>query len=273
MKNKRNILLLIILIAAAGIFWLAKGGRQTSESITNKGNKNQETQEDQQSILASTSTISQTDSFYNIKANYPQFANASQEFNDKIKNLILDKIDVFKKDAKDAWEARKATAAPGEIIPDNPEAPFEFIAGWEQTRFDEKYISFSLTIYYFSGGAHGITEVDAFNYDIKNKKEITINDFLGNSSQNLEKLSQLARQQVILQLQSNDMQIEGFLEQMIDDGTKPNLDNYKNFNFDSNSLIIYFQQYQVAPGSAGQITITLDKNMLKENSIESFYLN
>jgi hypothetical protein len=263
---------LVLLVAAIIVLWPKNAGIKTNNNLALTNDQNQQEQQKALRVSVSTSTVSQKDSFYNIQGSYPQFTLADETFNKKISDLVLGKIETFKKDAKDAWEARKATAAPGEAVFDNPETPFDFIANWTQTRFDEKYISFSLTIYYFSGGAHGLTEVDGFNYDIMNKKEITMNEFLGNSSRNLEELSQLAKRQVVLQLQSNGLQIDSFLEQMVNDGTKPVLDNYENFNFNKDSLIIYFQQYQVAPGSAGQVTITFDKNTLEENSIKSDYL-
>ena len=149
---------------------------------------------------------------------------------------------------------------------------FDFIANWKPVQLNQEYLSFVINIYYFSGGAHGLNEVYAFNYDIVQKKELTINDFLGNSPQALQELSQISAQQVTSQLQSSGVQIDDILTPMIQQGTKPTLDNYNNFNFNYNSLTIYFQQYQVAPGYVGPITITIFKNTLDENSIMSDYL-
>jgi hypothetical protein len=269
MNNKIVIFSIIILIAAVGIFWLT-GDREPANESAENGAEDEQLQQVQKSVSASTSTISQTDRLYNIKADYPQFTNVSQEFNDKISKLVKAKIDEFKLISKESWDARKATAPPSEGLGEYPQEPFDFIVGWKPIQVNDKYVSFTINIYYYSGGAHGINEINAFNYDVKNQKEITIDDFLSDSS--LEKLSQLAKNQVVLQFQSNGMQMDNFLEQMISDGTKPTPDNYENFNFNKDSLIIYFQQYQVAPGSAGQVTITFDKNMLEGNSIKSDYL-
>jgi hypothetical protein len=221
---------------------------------------------------AKTEAVSQEDSFYNIKAEYPQFDFAGQSFNEKISGLISEKIEIFKKDAKDYWEARKATALEGEVVPENPDQPFDFVAEWKPSRVDDKFISFYLNAYYFSGGAHGISEILGFNYDVAGQKEITINDFLGNSQENLEILSLLAKKEIVYQLQSEGMDTDGFVGQMIDDGAAATYDNYENFNFNDSSLIIYFQQYQVAPGTVGQITVTLNKEYLEQNSITSNYL-
>jgi hypothetical protein len=59
---------------------------------------------------------------------------------------------------------------------------------------------------------------------------------------------------------------------MIEGGTDPTEENYKEFTFDADSITLYFQRYQVAPGAAGSIEITIYKNQLEVNSIESIYL-
>lgn len=224
-------------------------------------------------VPMSVNSVNLLDSFFNIKAEYPQFQiRGVDALNKKISDLIDNKIASFKKDSQDNWNARRATATPDNPVPENPEQPFDFIATWTPTQINDQYLSFYINIYNFTGGAHGAGEIDTFNYDIKNKKEITIMDFLGNSQDSLQNLSVLAAQNVGYDLQSKGMPMNDFLNQMIADGTAPKIDNYSNFNFNHNSLTIYFQQYQVAPGSAGQITITLYKQELEQNSIKSEYL-
>jgi hypothetical protein len=218
------------------------------------------------------SSVHQTDSFYNIQVEYPQFKNTDSAFNKKIADLINGQIDSFKKQSKDNWEARRATAPTESPLPETPEQPFDFIATWEPTQLNENYISFVLNVYYFVGGAHGATEVHGFNYDLKKQKEITILDFLNSLQPALDKLATLAAENVTSQMQRNEVQLDDFLQQMIQEGTKPTSENYQDFNFNCNSLIIYFQQYQVAPGAVGSVNVTFYKNTLDTNSIKSDYL-
>ena len=256
----KKIYLFIIIILAVAVVWFVKNERASTEISTEKG------------LEMSVSSISQTDNFYNIQVEYPQFGNIAAAFNNHVSSLITGEIVTFKKNAKDNWDARIATTPPSQTIPENPAAPFDFIVNWKPIQLNQEYLSFVINIYYFSGGAHGLDEVYAFNYDIMQKKEITINDFLGNLPQALQKLSQIAAQRVTSQLQSSGIQIDDVLTSMIQQGTKPTLDNYHNFNFNYNSLTIYFQQYQVSPGYVGPVTITIFKNTLDENSIMSDYL-
>lgn len=257
---KKIYLFIIIIILAVAVVWFVKNEKASRDISAEKG------------LEMSISSISQKDNFYNIQVEYPQFRDIAAAFNNQVSSLITGEIITFKKNAKENWDARIATTPPGQTVPENPPAPFDFLANWKPVQLNQEYLSFVINIYYFSGGAHGLNEVYAFNYDIVQKKELTINDFLGNSPQALQELSQISAQQVTSQLQSSDVQIDDVLTQMIQQGTKPTLDNYNNFNFNYNSLTIYFQQYQVAPGYAGPVTITIFKDTLNENSIMSDYL-
>ncbi len=260
MKKTYLFIVIIMIILAAVAVWFIKNEKVSTEISAEKG------------LEMSISSISQTDNFYNIQVEYPQFGDIVVAFNDQVSIFITGEIDTFKKNVKDNWDARIATILPDQTVSENPEEPFDFIADWKPIQLNNKYLSFVINIYYFSGGAHGFNKVYALNYDIIQKKEITIDDFLGSSPQALQKLSQIAVQQVTSQLQSSGVQIDDVLTQMIQQGTQPTLDNYRNFNFNYNSLTIYFQQYQVVPGYIGPVTITIFKNTLEENSIISDYL-
>lgn len=254
--------LAIILVIIGTVFWLGQSKKIEENDLINSVD----------AVLASTSTISQSDNFYNIRADYPQFSGVAQSFNQKITDLIEDKIVTFKQDAKDFQQARKDTAEPGEIVGDNPDEPFDFVADWTGKQINDQYISFMINIYYFSGGANGMNEVYGFNYDIQNQKEITISDFLANSNDNLQKLSALAITKIDSQLAESAGSIDESMKVWVKEGAGPKWDNFKQFSFDNNSLIIYFQKYQVAAGAFGPITIVIQKSEFEQNLINSDYL-
>lgn len=194
--------------------------------------------------------ISENNDFFRVRAEYPQLPRASRDFNDKIKQLVTGKIAEFKKSSNEYWQARRETASPGETVPTAPEVPFDFIAHWEHDRLDEKYISVVLKIYYFSGGAHGNEEIYTFNYDLKNRREIGIMDFIG-SEENLRAISNLAKTQLAASLESMGWRSTSDTWSMLDDGAAPTVENYKDFTFNQDVLTVYFQKYQVAAGAAG----------------------
>ena len=264
MKTSELIIAFVLIVAAGFVGWQLHMPKQEAMEQTSNSPDN--------AAPMSVSYIHQTDSFYNVQVEYPQFNNADAAFNKKISDLITGKIASFKQDAKANYDARKATATPDNPVPDNPTQPFDFIGSWEPAQINNNYISFVVHLYYFTGGAHGVNEVYAFNYDLKNQKEISIMDFLNSSQDELDKFAQLASQSVSTQLQSSGMQIDDFMQQMIDAGTKATVDNYKNFTFNDNSITVYFQQYQVAPGAVGEQDVTFYKSTLDSNSIGSSYL-
>jgi hypothetical protein len=207
--------------------------------------------------------IVENDDFFRIRTEYPQFSAADRDFNDKVKNLIINKIAEFKQASQENWQARQDTASLGEIVPETPETPFDFIATWEHSQLNDKYISFVIKIYYFSGGAHGNDELYAFNYDVENRREITIMDFVG-STENLQKVSFIAKTQVAANLASIGWSGASGAETMLNEGSAPTAENYKDFNFNDNSLTVYFQKYQVAAGAVGSQQAVIYKNSLEE---------
>jgi len=160
----KKIYLFIIIIAVA-VVWFVKNERASMEIFSEKN------------LEMSISSISQTDNFYNIQVEYPQFGDITAAFNNQVSSLINGEIVTFKKNAKDNWDARIATTPPSQTIPEIPAAPFDFIVNWKPVQLNKEYLSFVINIYYFSGGAHGLDEVYAF---IENKGTVlclTIPDY------------------------------------------------------------------------------------------------
>lgn len=261
MNNRRSLifsittvwLLSIVLPLTSGAY----GGKQRSTS----------------SLPVNIQSIQESDSFFSIHAEYPQFETADPDFNQEIVTLISGKIDTFKKESLDNWKARLDTMPADKPVPKNPEQPFEFIASWQAAQLNNKYLSLAIKIYYFTGGAHGNEEIHAFNYDMLKKKKIAIEDFFVSPQETLKEISRISAQDITGQLQSSGWKIDDNLKEMLNQGTAPIFDNFKNFNFDSHNLILYFQKYQVAPGAVGSLTVTISKQAMAENSVQSDYLN
>ena len=217
-------------------------------------------------------TVAQADDFYNIKAEYPQFEGADAAFNAKIAAAVNGRIEAFKKEARENFDARNATLPAGQAAKPNPEEPFDFIAVWTPGQFGPRFASFMLDIYYFSGGAHGQDQIFAFNYDLQNQKEITIVDFLAGQD-NLEKLAKIAQERITAQLESSGLPVNDSLKQMVQSGTESKPENYRNFTFGNGKLSVYFEQYQAAPGSEGTIKIDFYKKDFEQNGINATFLD
>jgi len=282
-KFSRFLLACVVILAALGTFFAVKNRDSLSKiempeiEIINKKDKVESTVvfsdiEGAKTTKVSMVSVAQVDDFYNINAEYPQIESAGKEFNEKIYLLIKSKIDEFKNESRANWQARLATMPEGEAKPETPDQPFDFIAAWDLMRLGPRYAGFTIEIYYFAGGAHGISEIYAFNYDLGGEKEITIADFLG-SDEELQKLAAMANEKAAEQLKIAGLEQNDILDEMISSGTAPEASNYRNFVFGGNVLKIYFEKYQVAPGSAGTIVLEFYKNELEQNEIFSDYFN
>lgn len=119
--------------------------------------------------------------------------------------------------------------------------------------FSNDIRSYRLSMYQFTGGAHGNTEYLTWTYSIEGDK-YSLKDVLKPESRPLSKIYPI----VLEQLKEN---LENVDEAWIEKGSGiDNWDNYTKFNIDSQNLYILFPAYQVAPYSEGiqEIIIPLE---------------
>jgi hypothetical protein len=115
---KKIIITVIVLVIFLGVvFLIAFGGKRCGGLVSNQ-------KSDNSSLAMSIVPVFESDSFFKINAEYPQFNNADSGFNQKISDLINGKINDFKKDSLANWDARKATATEANPVPDNPPTTF-----------------------------------------------------------------------------------------------------------------------------------------------------
>jgi hypothetical protein len=206
-------------------------------------------------------SVCESTSMYHIKCEYPLFPSLSASFNEHIESSVQTRIDAFKEACTDNWslwqEMQPASADSAETT-----SPFVFIASWEPDQLNEQYVSFLFSIYYFAGGAHGNDVLDTFNYDVAEQRELYIGDLLGHSKDALQKISQISAKDILGQLASQGWKEDEGLKQMVAEGAKPTVSNYKEFTFDDYNLTIYFQRYQVAPGAAGTVRVKIPRSRL-----------
>jgi hypothetical protein len=219
--------------------------------------------------LATEKTYSTLDKYTTFKIIYPQFKNASPEFNKKIEEFITTGINQQKKDAADNWQARYDTQTKGENIPQFPKEvdKFYFNASWKPVQQNDKFISFTLTISAFVGGAHGYETITAFNYDVVNKKEVTLAELFPQDASFLKTLSDFSRKDLTAQFRKrlevktkeDEKNFQSGVMPMLVDGTTPTLENFNVFTFTDEIVTIYFNQYQVAPYAMGGSSVVISR--------------
>jgi len=259
MKTKKLLILCVSAVCLLTITGLLVGDTNANPSSTS-------------SLPVKIHSIRESDSFFYVQAEYPEFLAASDDFNHEIAALISDKISGFKEQSTDNWKARLDTVPAGNPLPENPERPFPFIASWGSAQLNTQFLSLVVRIYYFSGAAHGNEEIHVFNYDMSQKRKVGIEDLLDSSQEALRAISKISAEDITSQLKSRGWKEDDTLKEMIKGGTAPTFDNFEAFNFDPQGLTIYFGKYQVAPGAAGSLTVRITKAVLEQNLIQSDYL-
>lgn len=194
--------------------------------------------------------VATSTSYAKASGSYPQFKNASESFNNKIKTAVSVAIEEQFSGSKENWKARFENSTPEENISEIPTEKDKFPISFNTKiiRNDNDIISFVMYIDQYTGGAHGMQSILTFNYDLNNKKEITIDDFVAKYPNFLKKLSDQSRQKLRTMLAKNAQVEESQIDsQMLNDGTESNSQNFSLFTLPTDSSIIfYFTQYQVA---------------------------
>jgi hypothetical protein len=122
---------------------------------------------------------------------------------------------------------------------------------------DNRYVSIKFERYHYEeGGAHGLTIISTFNYDIARRKIIAVGDLFKPGTPYWDELSKACIEDLLQQLGPNG-------ERLIRAGASPQEKNLGVFALSSEALIIYFQPYQVASYSAGSPQVKIPFERLK----------
>lgn len=124
----------------------------------------------------------------------------------------------------------------------------------------ENYISFVFNVFSETGGAHPSTSVFTVTYDIKNDKIIDITELTKIYSNTLEIFSTISYES----LKDNEKILQYGDEDMLKKGLEKRIENFRNFAFDKNNLILFFNPYDVAPYVAGSFVVKIPYEKLEK---------
>lgn len=128
-----------------------------------------------------------------------------------------------------------------------------------ETSYEVEYnnngkLSILLFDYMYTGGAHGLTIVTTYNFNLKTGKPYTMNNIL-TSNAKYTKVTKYAKNYM---LKHPDI---FFTDDFMLDDFKVNKNS--QFYFTSNGIYLIFQQYEVAPYSSGHPTIKIPNFVYK----------
>ena len=138
---------------------------------------------------------------------------------------------------------------------------FEFDIDSSSVYEDTNHISFLLTVYQFTGGAHGSTTIIPITYSKQTKKLLSLEEAVQPARKDwLATLSTEARKQLNAQVQKQKFSSD---EDWINKGTEPTKENFAIFKLEKNSVRIVFSQYQVGPYASGMPEIVVPRSLFK----------
>lgn len=263
MKNKKNILVFLaaVVIVLGGIFAsrFLGGGKSKEMMVGNDRDKHgcigsagyswceslnkciriweeKCERETKQKFPVNINSIKEETKLYKITVEFPTFDD--ETLNDEIQGDVNKKISDFKKESSNNWNERRQN---DETAPGFPESPFILNISWVSQQMNNKYVSFKLSMDYYTGGANFAQEIKTYNFDIQNKKRIDLSELFDNKNDYLNTVSDYVKK---------DLKDQG-LTDMFEEGVTPKAENFKNFTFNDNTITFYFPKYQVVPGAYG----------------------
>lgn len=194
-----------------------------------------------------------------IGGEYPQFKGLT-EYNSAIRQIIDERTADFKKNTEENYEARKALAKEQNSLPSFAAPAYTLNFTWSPQQINNTYISFLIRINAFEGGANELQDIVTFNYDVQNRRPLSLESLFPDDPSYLDTISTYVKGDLIGQFTSEIG--EGYVPtDFINEGAAPTLDNFSRFTFDDSVVIFYFPKYQVAPGSYGEQRVIMPRTM------------
>lgn len=188
------------------------------------------------------------DPLFTITAQTPQLSGSDDPrvtaFNQRLDDLIQNEIAAFRREFTDAPITEAATNSFLEVS-------YTLVSQYGDI-WSFKFVFF----FYNNGAAHPGDYHITINYDLEAGRELALGDLFLPNSNYLETISDYC----IGELGKRDVGFEGGFEE----GARPTLENYRNWNVAPDGLLITFDAYQVAPGAAGPQQVVVPYDRLQE---------
>lgn len=194
---------------------------------------------------------------YEVAAQYPQLTGGNnpniEKFNQLVRSSVTKKVAEFKKEM-----------APEEGEEPRPEGSMgsDLNIGYEVALAQDDLVSVQFDIgSYYQGAAHPNSYTNVINYDLKNGKQLNLNDLFKPGSKYLQALATYA----IADLKKQSKEKSNSLpDDMIESGAAPSAKNYQSWTITKKGLGINFDPYQVGPYAAGPHFVLVPYANLKD---------
>lgn len=177
-----------------------------------------------------------------------------KSINDRIKNIIVLSKDNVESLAKE--DAEQSVKNGYDIT------QYNFFNKYRVNYNKDNILSLTLILYQYTGGAHGSTNEVTYNFDLNTGKIGVLKDFLGNNTDYRSLIVNKIRDDI-------EKQPENYFVETINNFN--GIPFNQQFYLDSDGVVIYFNEYEIAPYAAGipefKIPYNSFKNGLKKDVI------
>lgn len=191
----------------------------------------------------------------NYDITFPQIAGDhltanAKKFNERVAALVENQVNLFTHRVKQDIPHMKTLPEHEQHNHLGIDYDFEVVKLQKQTIISVRLAFESMQ----AGRAHPAHEHSVLNFDVTNGKELALNDVFKPNADYLKLFSQYTSHQLNLSLHD---------KWMIENGTKPMAKNFKNWNVQNDSILITFDDYQVAPYVEGRPEVEIPFSELK----------
>lgn len=164
--------------------------------------------------------------------------------NEKIQKSILGSQKELKKESfEQAQDSQKFGFDP---------AIYFYTTNYEVRKNDENFLSLTLLKSMYTGGAHGMAVMESLNWDLKNQEELKLKDLFKSDYDYASKINEEIKNQIqkINEFDKSQSKIESREYYPRFQGFT-GISSDQNFYLTSNSIIIYFGQYEIGSYAEG----------------------
>lgn len=189
--------------------------------------------------------------YLKIKNNYNKKDDTQSKIIENINSVIIDTVttakDKVKKDSEEYKKSYEADSNKNNTI----KYQYEAVYNYKTTYNKNNILSIPLTMYEFTGGAHGLTNIKSFNYDLVTGKELKLEDLFKANSNYKEFINKHIEEEIVKQPEFYFQGQDGF----------SSIKDNQDFYISDEGIVIYFSLYDIAPYSSGipMFTITWDE--------------
>ncbi|WP_051390423.1 MULTISPECIES: DUF3298 and DUF4163 domain-containing protein [Sediminibacillus] len=223
-------------------------------------------QSDTGSIIIGSKVIQEKTDFVTIDLNVPIVNGLSdRKFEKQLNNKIK----------KQALEAKKEIIVQAKQAQKNadqenrPFNPYELKIDYNLKNTDQ-ILSFTVSTYTYTGGAHGITVTDYYNIDLNDNQQLILSDLFHENSDYAEMINQEIHRQIKEQEKAGEGSYFHPDDPFTGASAFQSITSDQSFYIEDGDLVIAFGQYEIAPGYMGEPTFPITLSTLKEQLKEQY---